>query len=74
LVATRFKAFARSLADPVPGRPDVVVAVTHSPLLRAAGLEFLGRDIGEPPWVSGLLVRVGANQMMSAETLTPQAR
>ena len=73
-VAARFRAFARSLVDPVPGRPDVVVAVTHSPLLRAAGLDFLGRDIGEPPWVSGLLVMVGADNTMSAEILSPEAR
>jgi broad specificity phosphatase PhoE len=73
-VAARIRAFARSLVDPVPGRPDVVVAVTHSPLLRAAGLDFLGRDIGEPPWVSGLLVTVGANATMSAEMLSLEAR
>ena len=73
-VAARIRAFARSLVDPVPGRPDVVVAVTHSPLLRAAGLDFLGRDIGEPPWVSGLLVTVGADATMSAEMLSLEAR
>jgi len=73
-VAARIRAFARSLVDPVPARPDVVVAVTHSPLLRAAGLDFLGRDIGEPPWVSGLLVTVGADATMSAEMLSLEAR
>jgi hypothetical protein len=52
----------------------VVVAVTHSPLLRAAGLDFLGRDIGEPPWVSGLLVTVGADATMSAEMLSLESR
>jgi len=68
-VATRFRAFARSLLNPVADRPDVVVAVTHSPLLRAVGMDLLGRDIGEPPWVSGLLVRLDQNETMSAEIL-----
>lgn len=58
-VANRMRWFAASLNDPAPDQPGIVVAVTHSPLLRAVGLDFLGRDIGEPPWVSGLLVTVG---------------
>jgi broad specificity phosphatase PhoE len=66
-VATRVRAFAASLADPRPGRPDVVVAVTHSPLLRAVGLDFLGRDIGEPPWVSGLVLSVESGRKMSVD-------
>lgn len=57
-VAARIDSFARSLADPRPTRPPVVVAVTHSPLLRAVGLAALGKDIGEPEWVSGLLLEV----------------
>ncbi len=57
-VAARVESFARSLADPRPSRPPVVIAVTHSPLLRAVGLTALGEDIGEPDWVSGLLIEV----------------
>lgn len=57
-VAARVESFARSLADPRPTRQPVVVAVTHSPLLRAVGLTALGQDIGEPDWVSGLLLEV----------------
>jgi broad specificity phosphatase PhoE len=45
----------------------VVVAVTHSPVLRAVGLDFLGRDIGEPPWVSGLVVSVESDREMSVD-------
>lgn len=74
LVAARFRAFARSLLDPVGRGPGIVVAVTHSPLLRSVGLDFLGRDIGEPPWVSGLLVMVGAENAMTAEILSLEAR
>lgn len=66
-VAARVRSFAASLADPIPDRPDVVVAVTHSPLLRAVGLDFLGRDIGEPPWVSGLVFSVESDRKMSVE-------
>jgi hypothetical protein len=34
-------------------------------LLRAVGLDFLGRDIGEPPWVSGLVLSVESDRTMS---------
>lgn len=57
-VADRLEAFARSFLNPYrPDRP-VVVAVTHSPLLRAVGLRAFGRDIGEPDWVAGLTLGV----------------
>jgi broad specificity phosphatase PhoE len=73
-VAARFRAFAASFVDPVPDRPNVVIAVTHSPLLRAAGLDLLGHDIGEPPWISGLLVTVKADRTMSAEIVDLESR
>lgn len=57
-VAARVRAFAASLTDPIPRAPEVVVAVTHSPLLRAVGMDMLGRDVGEPPWVAGLMIDV----------------
>lgn len=66
-VAARLRFFAKSLADPVPIRSDTVVAITHSPLIRAAGLDLLGRDIGEPPWVSGLLIKVDDDGALQAE-------
>jgi broad specificity phosphatase PhoE len=69
-VAARVRVFAASLTDPIPGDPDVVVAVTHSPLIRATGLELLGRDVGEPLWVSGLLIDVGDRGGLSAEVFT----
>lgn len=70
-LAGRVRSFAASLADPVPDRTEVVVAVTHSPLIRAAALDLLGRDIGEPPWVSGLLVGVSEDRLLSAEVYDP---
>jgi broad specificity phosphatase PhoE len=66
-LAVRVRSFAASLVDPVPDRTEVVVAVTHSPLIRAAGLDLLGYDIGEPQWVSGLLVTVSDDGSLSAE-------
>jgi broad specificity phosphatase PhoE len=66
-IASRVRSFATSLLDPVPARPQVVVAVTHSPLLRAFALDSLGRDIGEPPWVAGLLVSVDDNAKVSLD-------
>jgi broad specificity phosphatase PhoE len=73
-LAARVRSFAASLVDPLPGGVEVVVAVTHSPLIRAAGLNLLGRDIGEPPWLSGLLVRVSSDRSLSAEVLNPGSR
>lgn len=58
-IAERIRSFALSFLNPF--RPDSaqVVAVTHSPLLRAVGLDALGEDIGEPPWISGLRLAIG---------------
>jgi broad specificity phosphatase PhoE len=68
-VAARVESFAGSLVDPVPARLEVVVAVTHSPLLRAVGVEYLGHDIGEPPWVSGLLMVVDDDRNITVEVV-----
>lgn len=60
-IGRRLEGFARSLSNPI--RPDrgTFVAVTHSPLLRAFGLKALGRDIGEPGWVSGFLIEIASD-------------
>jgi broad specificity phosphatase PhoE len=73
-LAARIRSFAASLVAAAPGRADVVVAVTNSPLVRAVGLDLLGRDIGEPPWVSGLLLEVGDDGPPSAEVFGLEAR
>ncbi|MPZ52233.1 MAG: hypothetical protein GEU79_05790 [Acidimicrobiia bacterium] len=57
-VAARIRAFARSFVNPHRSDLAVVVAVTHSPLLRAVGLDGLGHDIGEPEWLSGLTLEI----------------
>lgn len=73
-LADRVRSFATSLADPVPRRANTVIAVTHSPLIRATGLFFLGEDIGEPPWVTGLVVTVDDDGAMRAEVYEEQDR
>jgi broad specificity phosphatase PhoE len=72
-VAARVEAFAGSLADPIPDGPEVVVAVTHSPLLRAVASDSLGHDIGEPPWVTGLLMVVDHDRNTTVELCDPGA-
>ncbi len=59
-VHRRIMSFARSLAD--TAGPPLVVAVTHSPVLRACALAGLGHDPGEPAWLAGLEARVGRSQ------------
>jgi broad specificity phosphatase PhoE len=50
-VAARIVTFARSLADGSP--PEAVVAVTHSPVLRAVAVGLGLDDPGEPPYLTG---------------------
>lgn len=70
-VAARVAAFARSLSD-VPGRVGrTVVGVTHSPLLRAVALEFLGEDPGEPDHLCGYCVRVRPGGSVHVEPFDP---
>lgn len=61
-VARRMDTFAASLADKRAWRGRTVVAVTHSPVLRAVGLHLHGTDAGEPPYVNGyaFTVRTGS--------------
>jgi broad specificity phosphatase PhoE len=59
-VHRRIMSFARSLADTTG--PPLVVAVTHSPVLRACALAGLGYDPGEPAWLAGLEAWVGRGQ------------
>lgn len=56
-LADRILTFTRSLADPGPLQGRTVVAVTHSPLLRAVLLRGTGSDIGEPPYATGADIR-----------------
>ena len=59
-VARRILAFAGSLTDVPSWRGRTVVAVTHSPVLRALGLWRDGFDPGEPALVTGYRLSVGS--------------
>ena len=59
-VGRRISSFAASLADVPVWSGRVVVAVTHSPVLRAVGLQHSGTDPGEPAYVSGYALTVTA--------------
>ncbi|CAN5834224.1 hypothetical protein BH23ACT4_BH23ACT4_16380 [soil metagenome] len=68
-VAHRLEQFARSFSNPTRSEGGTVVAVTHSPLLRAYGLRVLGKDIGEPGWVSGFHIEIASDGSTSSSLL-----
>ena len=70
-LAARILTFARSIADPGPLRGRTVVAVTHSPLLRAVLLRGTGSDPGEPGYVTGADIRVSADQTVAITAYDP---
>jgi broad specificity phosphatase PhoE len=55
-VAARITQFATSLG-PADG-VDLVVGITHSPVLRAVMRDFAGTDPGEPDYLSGCRLRI----------------
>jgi broad specificity phosphatase PhoE len=70
-VAARIRTFAGSLAD----RDDdtaFTVAITHSPVLRACGLEVTGSDTGEPAWLAGLEAEISPDRSVRL-SLLPEA-
>jgi broad specificity phosphatase PhoE len=69
-VAARIVAFARSLADRGTGA-DTVVAVTHSPVLRAVAVGHGLDDPGEPAYLTGYALDVAADGSARAELFTP---
>jgi broad specificity phosphatase PhoE len=56
-VAARVRKFALSLGHSPAGQPDLVVGVTHSPVLRAVAAHYLGSDPGEPGHLHGCALR-----------------
>jgi len=70
-VATRLATFVASLAD-VPGRESrTLIGITHSPLLRALALEFLGADPGEPEYLHGYSIHVRHDRGIDVEPFNP---
>jgi broad specificity phosphatase PhoE len=58
-VVARMRAFVASLLD-LPAPQGTVIAVTHSPLVRAVGLACGEEDAGEPAHLSGYLLAARA--------------
>jgi broad specificity phosphatase PhoE len=71
--AARLAAFAASLGDLGPAAPDTVIGVTHSPLLRAVSLTFIGVDPGEPPYLTGFGVELLPDGSARAAAFDPFA-
>jgi broad specificity phosphatase PhoE len=57
-VRKRIIDFAVSLADYPELAPDLTIAVTHSPIIRACAVSTCPQDPGEPPWVGGMEITV----------------
>lgn len=72
-VGRRVEVFARSLADVPHWRGRVVLGVTHSPLLRAVALTFLGGDPGEPPFLHGYSIALEASGALTVAAVSPDA-
>lgn len=72
-VASRIVAFATSLADRGDTAPATVVAVTHSPVLRAVAVGLAGEDPGEPAYLTGYAVEVAGDGTGRATRFDPFA-
>lgn len=70
-IARRIQRFARSFADPGPHQGRLLVCVTHSPLLRAVLSDADGKDPGEPPFVTGALLRVDSTGRIDTSPYDP---
>ena len=72
-VAARIVSFAASLADRGASAPHTVVAVTHSPVLRAVAVGLADEDPGEPRYLTGYAVEVGEDGAGRAVRFDPFA-
>ena len=67
-VARRILAFGASLRALTWPKPDTVIGITHSPVLRAVGLRLLGEDPGEPEYLEGYSLWLGSDGSKGGET------
>lgn len=72
-VAGRVTAFAASLRDFGERAPQLTVAATLSPVLRACGLAYFGDDPGEPGYVTGLEGFVDTSRRVTMRPVDPLA-
>ena len=76
-VAARIREFAARLARDQgarasPGRDggaDLVVGISQSPVLRAAGSQFAGTDPGEPDYLSGYRIRIRGDGTLALQSV-----
>lgn len=66
-LAARIDCFARSLRDSGPTRHRLVIGVTHSPVLRSLVRLATGTDRGEPDYLTGVLLTVTADGVLSVD-------
>jgi broad specificity phosphatase PhoE len=71
-VGRRVEVFARSLADVPRWRGRLVLGVTHSPLLRAVAVTFLGEDPGEPPFLHGYSLSLQPGGALQVTVVQPE--
>ena len=69
-VGKRIDRFTRSLADVPAWRGRTVVAVTHSPVLRAVRLRHEGVYTREPPFLHGYSLTLGLDDRLHFDTVT----
>lgn len=70
-VGRRVEVFARSLAEVPHWEDRIVLGVTHSPLLRAVAVTFLGTDPGEPPFLHGYSLTLEASGALTVAGVSP---
>lgn len=70
-VTSRILAFARSLSDCEGADLRTVVAITHSPILRAVAKTVRGTDPGEPPYLTGLSLDVSRDGQVRVDDFDP---
>ena len=73
-VARRVVRFCRSLGDADTGQVLRIVAVSHSPVMRAVLVHFMGlADPGEPGWVEPIDITLtdGGGQIRFRDTTRP---
>lgn len=70
-VGRRIQAYTRSLADAPAWRGQTIIGITHSPVLRAVALTFMGIDPGEPPYLHGYSLTLETNGALTFTVVSP---
>lgn len=72
-VGRRIDALVRSLTDVPGGAGRSILGITHSPVLRAVAMMFLGDDPGEPRHLHGYALSLRASGELRVTPITPAA-